>query len=89
MREEGTGRERRERRRRRRRCSQLGLKPPRTHPTRKEEREREMLPATTPASKDTPNKKRNKTMVFPRKGKEGRGEREREGKRMKAPDRFQ
>ena len=32
---------------------------------REREREREALPATTPASKDTPNKKRNGTMVLP------------------------
>ena len=50
---------------------------------------REVLPATSPASKDTPNEKRNETMVFPattqaskdtpvKKRRESERERERE-----------
>ena len=49
---------------------------------------REVLPATSPASKDTPNEKRNETMVFPATTQASkdtpvkkRREREREGER--------
>ena len=55
---------------------------------------REVLPATSPASKDTPNEKRNETMVFPattqaskdtpvKKRRESERERERERERKR------